>query len=267
MDTSSTADGKQMYFAGHENGVPLLNRLDPDRQEWTRVDLPASANDTPPTIPVAQVVAFGHWLLVGLGDRWTLVDMENHRSQDLRAALPAALRTSLAGSALAASKTELVPGGLPFRCPRPCAADAHGFWLALDGQILRFDPAHLAAARLVPLPAGLTNGVTALVADGDDLWVAGPLISLGRAPGGPALAYLGRMALLAPQFGFGPGMEARGLVAVLHGTDGQWRGGVEVPALVCCLAVSRQSVYVGLEMVAQPILELDKNAALHGGAR
>lgn len=267
MDTSSTADGKRLYFAGHENGLPLLNRLDPDRQEWTRVDVPASATRTPPTVPAAQVVAFAHWLLVGLGDTWKLVDTENHRSQDLREALPAALRTSLAESARAAARTELFPGGLPFRCPRPCAADAHGFWLALDGQILRLDPAHPEAASLVPLPAELTNGVTALVVDGDNVWVAGPLISSGKAPGSPAPEYLGRMARLAPRFGFGPKMEARGLVAVLNGADGQWRGGVEVPALVCCLAVSRHSVYVGLEATAQPLLEIDKHAALHGDAR
>ena len=260
MDSSvHTADG-QWYFAGHENGLPLLNRFDATGRNWLRIELPISEEHSTMTpavalgaAPLTQLCTSGHWLLVRLGESWTLLDTRNHRTQSLREALPQALREKIASFAETVPHPIMAPDRLPLPRPWPCTGDARGFWFAVDGKIIRFDPEQPQATRCWSLPDELTDGVTALAADGEDLWMAGPAGMRHAVPTGGAGGWAGFPRL---------GHNGKGFVAVLHEVDGQWRGSFELPAPVGRIAASRQTVYVDQQMVAQPILEIDKDATL-----
>ncbi len=269
MDDALAGPDGSLYFAGHENGRPLLNRCDAAGQGWMRVDLPApappGANDAgpraipnfPSTPPITQIFAFQCWLLVRLGADWTLIDTERHKTQPLRDALPAALAKSIVSYAERAEHPGISEHLLPIPRPRPCAVDAHGFWFAVDDKLVQFDPGHPQAARSWPLPEELADGVTALAADGDDVWLAGPA---GLRMGSPT-----SMSFHRPTLRFG--RDGRGYLAVLHEADGNWRGSFELPAPVGCLAMARDTIYVDQQSAAQPILEIDKNATLTAPAR
>ena len=263
MDTGLAGPDGRLYFAGHENGRPLLNRFDPAGEGWQRVDLPGSGVDLssgnavggegfPWAPPTTQIVAFQRWLLVRLGGSWTLLDTQDGRARSLREALPAPLEKSIASWAEAVQHPGITVDHLPLPRPRPCTADARGFWLAVDGKIIQFDPARPAEARSWPLPEELADGVTALAADGEDLWLAGPAgwrrsapLPGTSPPGFPKLGYHGH-----------------GFIAVLHEADGVWRGSFELPAPVGCLAASRQAVYADQQPDAQPLVEIDKKPTL-----
>jgi hypothetical protein len=92
--------------------------------------------------------------------------------------LPAALGKSAAPFREAVMQPETTPGGLPLPGPHLGIANARGFWLALDGEILQFDPAHPEAARRWPTPSELPDGSVAMASDGDDLWIDGPRVAL-----------------------------------------------------------------------------------------
>ena len=184
-----------------------------------------------------------------LGESWTLVDAQSRRTRSLREALPPALTEKIASFAETTWHPDTAPDRLPLPRTRPCTADARGFWLAVDGKLVQFDPVHPEAAKSWLLPEELAAGVTALAGDGENLWLAGP--AGVRRQGGSGLAGFPRL-----------GRGGKGFVAVLHESDGQWRGGFELPAPVGCIAMSRQVVYVDQQMCAQPVLEIDKDATL-----
>ena len=263
IDAGLAGPDGRLYFAGHENGRPLLNRFDPAGPGWQRVELPASAVDAssgtaedhqgfPWTPPAAQIVAFQRWLLIRLGESWTLLDTSSDRAQHLREALPVPLAKNIASWAETVQYPRTTSDHLPLPRPRPCTADVRGFWLAVDGKILRFDPAKPEEARSWALPEDLAGGVTAIAADGEELWLAGPAGRRRSAPpSGIPPSGLPRL-----------GHHERGAVAVLHEADGQWRGSFELPAPVGCLAASRQVVYADQQAEAQPLVEIDKEATL-----
>ncbi len=264
MDDALADPDGSLYFAGHENGQGLLNRGDAAGRDWRRVDLPApappGANDfrprpipgARPTPPVTQIFAFQRWLLVRLGADWTLVDTARRQTRNLRDVLPVDLAKSIVSFAERAEHLGFGERLLPIPRPRPAAVDANGFWFAVDGKLVRFDPDHPQTARSWPLPEELADGVTALAADGDDVWIAGPA---GMRMGPPSPVSMGRPCL---RFGH----DGRGFLAVLHEANGNWRGSFELPAPVGCLAMARDTIYVDQQSVAQPILEIDKNATL-----
>jgi hypothetical protein len=254
MDRGIATPNGALLFAGHDNGRPLLNRFDPASRQWSRIDLASGARQiaidaAPPLTPGAphtEMAAYDHWLLVGLANTWLVVDTVTHRVEDLRDVLPGKLGI-----------TSFVSMSVPTRRARHCAAGAaHGFWLAVEGKVVEFDPAHPAAAKCWPMPSELPFGIDALAADGNDLWVAGPC-GVRREPqtgtaGAPA-----------------PGLirNGRGLIAIFDGADGKWRGGFEISGYVTCLAIARQTVFAGLDQTAEPVLEIEKAATLARAAR
>ena len=273
VDAGVAAGAGSLYFAGHEKGQRLLSCFDPDRRDWSRVGLPTTPDtalppgdpNQPPVLisPATQIVACGRWLLVGRDRNWTLVDTLNHGTRDLRDAVPAALRSCVA-SADPAWRPAYTMDMRPLRCPRQCAADARGFWLALPGKLLRFDPAHPDRAKLWPLPAEMENGITALAADGDQVWIVGPRqVRREQASTFGANAF----RALLPHLARNTAIDGGAFVAVLHEPDGEWQGGFEVPALVSSMAVSRQTVYLGLQGETQPLFEIDKRATLATAVR
>ena len=54
----------------------------------------------------------------------------------------------------------------------------------------------------------------------------------------------------------------RTFIAVMHTADGRWRGGFEMPGVPGCLALSRQSLYVGLQMTPRVLVEINRTATL-----
>ena len=269
-DIAATDDGR-LYFAGHENDRPLLGSFDPARQEWSRIALPsfphrAVLEDLPPALnaklmlpPSAQVVIFKHWLLLGTGNDWAVVDTRQASAKPLREFLLPELRQCLdAPSTIvdAKAKGRMPYAGSPPRCPRPCAVDAGGYWLAVGRTLLRFDPAHPEMSRSFPLPDEYADGLTCLASDGDNVWSLGmldPVMAADQvAKPGYAFSAVTGIVTASP----------RTFVAVMRAADGRWRGGFEMPGIPGALALSRQSLYVGLQMAPQPIVEINKTATL-----
>ncbi len=265
VDGSATDAEGRTYLVGHEHGLALVQQYDRAKQEWLRVGAASENSAASPVedgsavafAPVAQLATCGRWLLTGLGARWTLLDRANGQTRDLHdllARLPSAAAAVASGGTL---RGDFNSARLLCRSPRLCCADAGGFWLADAGRIVRFDPAHPEAARSWPLPKELPLGVTALASDGEDLWMVGPS---GKTH--PPMQQPIPLAMQLPPMPsipyFGPGHDGRGFVARLHAADGQWRGGFELSERVGCLAVSRQTIYLGLTTAAQPLIEIDK---------
>lgn len=266
---ASAVDGRRLYLGGRHQQKESVNVVELGSLSWGRLDLSSaaspSAGNTPgafhlnPHPALLQCFSpYRQWLIMGIHP-WVLYDSVKRELRTLREALhlpppdPKVVEKKrmqkMMGPMHSMKSMAMDPWWIEEEI-LACSSDKNGYWIGLETELRFFDPATGRQEKW-----GLPETVNAsLCQDGEYLWLACSTLEKVPSPSDSQINEW-RTSSRRDQGGVSH-------LLVFHKSKRQWVAHLEIPGRATALAISRGTVFLGLQHSPAPLLELNRTAIL-----